>query len=145
MAYMRKRLYRSRNGRFFGVCQGIANWRDLPVEYVRLFVILAFIFTGFFPVGVLYFLAALILPLEPEAENSGQSRGNFRYENGPHGNRRSSNRVYEEDRSHGADKSRQSLYENVREDFNNLKDRVRDMEDQVFDKEKDWDDRFNKK
>ena len=118
MVYTKKRLYRSRNGRVFGVCQGIADWRDLPVEYIRLFVILAFVFTGFFPVGVLYFLAALILPKEPEGFTRQQS-----------GNEKS-------------DRSR--MYEDVSRDFNDLKDRVRNMEDRVFDKERDWDDRFKK-
>lgn len=36
------------------------------------------------------------------------------------------------------------MYKHARDDFNDLKNRVRNMEDQVFDKEKDWDDRFNK-
>jgi phage shock protein C len=116
MAYTKKRLYRSRRGKIFGVCQGLADWRDLPVEYVRLFVILLFLFTGFFPVGVLYFLAALILPREPEGHESRSSRTNSR--------------------------TRERMYEDIHQDFNDLKDRVRNMEDQVFDKEKDWEERF---
>jgi len=119
MTYTGNKLYRSRRGKIFGVCQGIADWRDLPVEFVRLFMILAFLFTGFFPVAILYFLAALIIPMEPEGyEGSRKSRGQ--------------------------DESRESKYENVRRDFNDLKDRIRNMEDKVFDKEKDWEDRFKR-
>ena len=119
MAYAKKRLYRSRNGKIFGVCQGIADWRDLRVEYIRIILIMAFIFTGFFPVGALYFLAALIIPMEPEGYNSRSDRSEW-----------------------VGDKGR--MYDNVREDFRDLKDRVRDMEERVFDKEKDWEDRFKR-
>lgn len=143
MSYTSKRLYRSRNGKFFGVCQGIADWRDLPVEFVRLFVILAFVFTGFFPVGVIYFLAALILPLEPEGQHSGRSsRRDFQRGHGAHRKQRFHGSMYEDERSDERRESRQNIYEDVRDDFNDLKDRVRNMEDQVFDKEKDWDSRF---
>ena len=44
-----KKLYRARNGQVFGVCQGIANWRDLPVDAVRLVMIVIILVTGFFP------------------------------------------------------------------------------------------------
>ena len=60
-----KKLYRSRDGMLFGVCRGIAEWKDLPVGWVRFFTILAFMSTGFFPVGLLYLLAGLFLPIEP--------------------------------------------------------------------------------
>ena len=119
MAYGAKRLYRSRRGKIFGICQGLADWRNLPVGYIRLFMIMAFVFTGFFPVGIIYFLAALVLPLEPE--------GRHDYDN-----------------TRDAGESRSQRYESVRREFEDLKDKVRDMEGRVFDKEKDWDDRFRK-
>lgn len=118
MAYSARKLYRSRRGKIFGICQGIADWRDLPVEYIRIFMILVFIFSGFFPVGILYFLAALIIPVEPEG-----------YRNTTFG---------------GADDSRKDRFDNVRRDFSDLKDRVKNMEGRVFDKERDWDERFKK-
>lgn len=119
MAYSAGRLYRSRRGKIFGVCQGLADWRNLPVEYIRIFMIMAFVFTGFFPVGIIYFLAALILPLEPPGVRSSED---FR----------------------DTDEKRSHRFENVKREFDDLKDRVRDMEGRVFDKEKDWDDRFRK-
>ena len=61
-----KRLYRARNGQVFGVCQGIANWRDLPVDAVRLVTIIIILVTGFFPVLAIYLVLGLILPLESE-------------------------------------------------------------------------------
>ena len=63
-----KKLYRSKDRVFLGVCKGIAEWRDLPVFWVRVFSLLAFFSTGFFPVGFLYFIAALILPVGPSDE-----------------------------------------------------------------------------
>ena len=90
----------------------------MPVEYIRIFMILAFLFTGFFPVGILYFLAALILPLEPVG--------------------------YRDNSFSGHEESRKNRYENVRRDFSDLKDRVKNMESKVFDRERDWDERFRK-
>lgn len=60
-----RKLYRSRNRAIFGVCRGFAEWKDLPVGWIRFFTLLAFTSTGFFPVGLLYLLAAFLIPLEP--------------------------------------------------------------------------------
>ncbi len=114
MAYTAHKLYRSRRGKIFGICQGLAEWRDLNVTYIRLFMVIAFLVTGFFPVGILYFLAALLLPLEPEGFGG------------------------DEDRERSQDQ-----FDGVRRDFSDLKDRVRKMEERVFDRERDWDNRFH--
>jgi len=108
------RLYRSRRGEFLGVCQGIADWKDFPVGSVRLGFILLALFTAFMPVLVFYLILAIILPLEPE----------YREEQRRENRRRSS--------------------EDVQADFENLKERVKRMEDEEFDKERDWDERFRK-
>lgn len=61
----RRKLYRSRDGIVWGVCQGLADWLDIDAIPVRLgFIILALI-TGFFPLLIGYGIAALILPVEP--------------------------------------------------------------------------------
>lgn len=96
-----RKLYRSRNGFFFGVCRGIAEWRDLPVDLVRIAFIVLNIF-GFLPIWI-YFILALILPGEPDY------------------------------------RKRKDDYE---AEFDDLKDRVGKMEDEEFDKEKDWENRF---
>lgn len=98
-----KKLYRSRKGEIFGVCQGVADWRDLPVGVLRLIVVISIIATGIFPGILIYALLAIFIPLEPEYENS-----NF----------------------------------SARSAFENLKRKVEDMEEKVFDKERDWDHRF---
>lgn len=109
------KLYRSSRGSIFGICQGLADWADLPVHFVRLFTIIAFFATGFFPVGLIYFAAAFLLPKEPTSFHK------------------------EDDFS-----SKGSRFDSVKGDFEDLKERVKNMEGRVFDKERDWDERFRK-
>ena len=106
-----KRLYRSRDGKIFGVCQGIADWRDLPVDMVRLVWILLTVFTSFFPGVLIYFILTLVLPLEPEYRD---------------------------------DYRRSRRKPDVESEFEDLKERVRRMEDEEVDKEKDWEKRFDR-
>ena len=58
-----RRLYRSRNGEILGVCKGIAEWRDYPVDTIRLIVVLIAIFTAIAPCLVIYFILGLVLPV----------------------------------------------------------------------------------
>jgi phage shock protein C len=59
------KLYRSRRGMIFGVCQGIADWKGINAGYIRLSLVILTVFTGFFPFGLLYLIAAFFLPVEP--------------------------------------------------------------------------------
>jgi phage shock protein C len=72
-------LYRSRNGILLGVCRGMADYFDFSVSWIRVAVLILFIFTGFWPVVGLYILAALLMKSEPASdartgfkENSGR-------------------------------------------------------------------------
>ncbi|MCP3944082.1 MAG: envelope stress response membrane protein PspC [Desulfobacteraceae bacterium] len=58
-------VYRSRRGIFMGVCRGLAEHFDFSVFWTRVIVLLLFLFTGLWPMGVLYIIAGLILKLEP--------------------------------------------------------------------------------
>lgn len=58
-------FYRSRNGIFFGVCRGLAEWRDFSVGWTRFAVVLLALFTGFWPVFLGYIIAGLILKPAP--------------------------------------------------------------------------------
>ena len=61
----RKGLYRSRNGMFLGVCQGLADHLDVSSGWLRVaFVLLAF-FSGFVPIFLGYIVAGLLLKPEP--------------------------------------------------------------------------------
>lgn len=62
MATTKKHLTKSKNKVFLGVFGGIANYFGLDKTLVRVIGILIFVFTGFFPLGVFYLLAALVMP-----------------------------------------------------------------------------------
>lgn len=70
-------LYRSRNGAIMGVCRGIAEHFDLSVFWVRFFTILLFIFTGFWPTGIIYFALAFLLKPEPVVPLSNMDEQEF--------------------------------------------------------------------
>jgi len=49
-----------------GVCRGLADYFSLPAFGVRAAALVLLIGTGFWPIGALYLLVALILKPEPE-------------------------------------------------------------------------------
>ena len=57
--------YRSRNGIFFGVCRGLADYFDFSAFWMRVICVVTFFVSGFFPVVVAYIVAALLMRLEP--------------------------------------------------------------------------------
>jgi|WetSurMetagenome_2_1015567.scaffolds.fasta_scaffold1292930_1 phage shock protein C len=58
-------LYRSRHGKIFGVFQGIGDATGLSVFWMRVFAIVLVVFTGIFPVILIYIIAALFMKIEP--------------------------------------------------------------------------------
>lgn len=59
-----------------GICQGIADWRDLPVSVVRLIFIIICLATAVAPCVIIYLLMGLIIPIEPRGysrRDSGRS------------------------------------------------------------------------
>jgi len=46
------------------VCQGFAEWLGIPAWPLRVAMIIALIATGFYPAGVAYLLAAIIMKPE---------------------------------------------------------------------------------
>ena len=65
---MTDRWMRSPRGKIFGVATGLAEWKDLPAEPVRLIVFFTILFTGFFPGAIIYLIIALFLPLRQESD-----------------------------------------------------------------------------
>ncbi|MBO8435773.1 MAG: PspC domain-containing protein [Spirochaetes bacterium] len=61
-----KRWTRSPRGEIFGVATGLAEWRGLNPEMTRVIVFLLVIFSGIVPGIIIYFLLALILPMQSE-------------------------------------------------------------------------------
>ena len=58
----KKRLTKSNNKVFLGVCGGLADYFGIDPTIVRLIALVLLVITGFFPVGVIYIVAALIMP-----------------------------------------------------------------------------------
>ena len=109
-----KRLYRSKNGEIFGVCKGIAQWKDFSVDAVRLVFILVAIFTAVFPCLVIYAILGFILPVNP----------------------------YEEEDEKASKKSKHRYYFNPEpEDFTSANTQATEEEERKK-KESDWDSRF---
>jgi phage shock protein C len=65
---MINRLYRSRKGKILGVCQGIADWKDLPVRFIRIGFIFGAIFLNI-PMVIVYLILAFILDPTPRETN----------------------------------------------------------------------------
>ena len=111
-------LYRSRNGMLLGVCRGLAEYFDLSVGWVRFLTFLAFLFTGLWPVGILYLIMALIMKPAPVIKPSSSE---------------------EEDFYDSYADSRRRATESLKRTYTNLERRLRRMEDVVTSRGFDWD------
>jgi phage shock protein C len=113
-------LYRARDGKIFGVCKGLANYFDLSVGWIRFFTVLGFIMTGFWPVGVLYLIATLIMKPAPVITPRNAEEAEF-YDS------------YAE--------SRQRALDRLGRTFDRLERRLRRVEDVVTSREFNWQDK----
>ena len=118
----RKGLYRSRNGLIMGVCRGIAEYFDFSVFWTRVITFMIFLFSGLWPVVVLYFVAALVMRPEPVIPIQDEEHQEF-YDSYVH--------------------SRRSAADRIKRRYKNLERRIQRMEDLVTTREFDWDSRFN--
>lgn len=116
-------IYRSRNGMLFGVCRGIAVYFDFSVFWVRTITLLLFLFTGFWPMGVLYLLAVFIMKPEPVI---------------PIGS------IYEQEFYDAYLHSRPQAINRLRRRYESLKRRIQRMEDTVTSSEFNWESRFKR-
>ena len=65
---MSKQLTRLPNDKIiWGICAGLAQYFELDKTVVRIIVVLLLLFTGFFPVGLLYIIAYFIMPVDPSS------------------------------------------------------------------------------
>jgi phage shock protein C len=115
-------LYRSRKGIILGVFKGLAQYFDFSARWLRAIGIIVFIFSGFWPIVVLYLLAALIMKQEPVIPLSSLDEKEF-YDSYTYSRKGAANRV--------------------KQRYENLNRRIRRLEDVVTDKEFDWDQRLN--
>lgn len=119
---LRGGLYRSRHGVVMGVCRGVAEYFDFSVFWTRAITLFLFLVTGFWPIGVIYFVAALILKPEPTLPLRAEEEKDF-YDSYTH--------------------SRRAAVERLKRRFDNLNRRLQRMEHVVTSKEYDWDNRLN--
>ncbi|MCX7044449.1 MAG: PspC domain-containing protein [Candidatus Sumerlaeota bacterium] len=61
----KKGLYRSRGGMIFGCCKGLAEYFNISAFWLRVLLVIAGFFTGFFPLIIGYIIAALLMKPEP--------------------------------------------------------------------------------
>ena len=115
-------LYRSRNGIILGVCKGIAEYFDFSVFWARAIVFILFLFSGFWPIAVLYFIAALLMKPEPVIPIQTADQQEF-YDS----------YVY----------SRKGATDRLKRRYDNLDRRIQRMEHTVTAREFDWDQRLN--
>ena len=115
-------LYRSRNGILLGVCRGIAEYFDFSVFWTRAIVVALFLVSGFWPVVVLYFVAALLMKPQPVIPIENDDQQEF-YDS------------YLDSKKRAADR--------LRRRYTNLDRRIQRMEHMVTTKEFDWDRKLN--
>jgi len=64
-----KKLYRSKTNKVFaGICGGLAEYFNIDATLLRLVWVLIVVFSGFFPGVLVYLIALLIVPLQPEVK-----------------------------------------------------------------------------
>jgi len=110
-------FYRSRRGIIFGVCRGLAEHFNFSVFWTRVLVLVLFLFTGFWPVSVLYLVAGLLLKPEPVIPLENKSDEEF-YQS--------------------YTRSRSSAIQRIKRQFDNIDRRIQRMEDTVTSKEFDF-------
>ncbi len=115
-------LYRSRNGIILGVCRGISEYFDFSVFWTRAIVIILLFFTGFWPIMILYFIAALLMKPEPVLPIHTEDEQEF-YDSYVH--------------------SRKGAVDRIRRRYDNLDRRIQRMEHAVTAREFDWEQRLN--
>ena len=118
----RRGLYRSRQGLILGVCRGIAEYFDFSLFWTRVLTFLIFLFSGFWPVVVLYLVAAILMKPEPVIPIQDEGQQEF-YDSYVH--------------------SRRSAADRIKRRYKNLERRIQRMEDLVTTREFDWDSRMN--
>jgi len=114
-------LYRSRDGLFFGVCKGLAEWRNFSVFWMRLFTVIIAFLTGFWPVIIAYVFAAMFMKPKPVVPFE-----------------------HDEDREFYDSyvNSRQLALKRLKKVADSLERRTIRLESRVLDREADWDRRF---
>lgn len=114
--------YRSRQGIIFGVCRGFADYFNLSVFWIRIIAVLAMLFSGFWPMGVAYIMAGLLMKLEPVLPLESDDDAEF---------------------YHAYATSRSLALQRLKRTYDHLDRRIQRLEAVVTDREYDWNRRLN--
>ena len=135
--YRTYRWTRSPRGEVLGVATGLAEWRGFPPGITRLICLLIVLFCNAF--GLIgYLLLALFLPMQTEADVISTTGGpTWR------SRRQASAAGAYEAEWQDVGENRKSN-EDLKREYEELKKKVETMESEMFDRERDWDERFNK-
>ena len=117
-----RRWTRSPRGCVLGVATGLAEWRGLPINLTRLLVLLLVCCTSFVPGLIIYLVVALLLP--EQTDDDIIREGNHRYS------------------YYTSYRRREKEDDDLKRRYENLKRKVEGMENDLFDKEKEWDAHF---
>ena len=109
-----------------GVCQGLADYFNVSATGIRITAVILFIFTGFWPVGALYLLAAFIFKPRPRETERPSFREDYKEHYDPYA------------------ETRGATLSQLKRTSDRLNQRIQSMEDTVISREQDWDRRFNK-
>jgi len=115
-------LYRSRSGKILGVCKGLAEYFDFSVFWMRVIALALLVFSGIWPMVVLYFVAALLMKPEPvlPLETEGEQEFYNSYAS-----------------------SRRMALHRLKRTYDNLDRRIQRIESIVTSREYDWERRLN--
>ena len=100
-----------------GVCRGLSEFFNFNVFWMRVIVLLLFLLTGFWPVGVIYIVVGLLLKVEPVTPLRDEK---------------------EEEFYHTYTHSKQSAVQRIKRKFDNIERRIQRMEHTVTSREFDW-------
>lgn len=116
-----RELYRSRSGLLLGVCKGLARFLDVPVFWLRIFILILTPFTGVWPMVGAYLIAGFVIKPEPVMPPDSDEERAF-YDD------------YVASRTHALSR--------VKRRFERLDKRIRRLEDHVTSREFDFDRRL---
>jgi phage shock protein C len=115
-------LYRSRDGMICGVCRGLADYYSFDVFWMRVLFVFAMTMTGFWPAVIMYFVAAIIMKMEPVLPLKSEEDEEF---------------------YHSYSGSRTMALQRLKRTFDGLDRRIQRIENTVTNRDFDWDRRLN--
>jgi phage shock protein C len=116
-------LYRSRTGMICGVCEGIADYYHFSTFWVRVLFVIGSSFFGFWPAIVAYFIASMVMKVEPVLPLESEEDEEF---------------------YHSYSGSRSMALQRLKRTYESLDRRIQRIESTVTTRDFDWEQRLNR-